>query len=287
MLIDLIHDNAEKALLSFLEQANKKNITWGALHFRCGVLATAPNEQDLLLTVRSLLVDKSSALYFLGNGDVVITWSGSQKATLEDLCQRLYERYAAHAGEKLHSYYDLHAHGEELRMVAKQLLQEEEKKKPKPAAAVTPAAPLLVLSISEKHAVLFQAALRERASRVVPEMLVVEDQEFSRKLLAGMLSQTYTVHGAADAAQAIDLYCKHASDLVFLDVELPDRDGHEVAAALRKLDPQVYIVMVTANHDAQTVLRAKENGVKGFVVKPYSKIKIQSSVDKFLQERKK
>ena len=45
--------------------------------------------------------------------------------------------------------------------------------------------------------------------------------------------------------------------------------------------------MVTANHDAQTVLRAKENGVKGFVVKPYSKIKIQSSVDKFLQERKK
>lgn len=136
-----------------------------------------------------------------------------------------------------------------------------------------------------------QRTLREgKINRVVRkelEFLIVEDQDFSRKLLAGMLGVHYRCHLAKNAEEAAALYAGHAPDIAFLDVELPDVDGHMLAALFKKHDPESFIVMVTGNNYVKDVEAAKANKVQGFIVKPYNKLKIMGAVDAFMSKRKK
>lgn len=287
MVIDLISQNAEEQLLSLIELASRGDHR-GVLHFAGSKLVFTPTEEDVLLTVRPVLESMPAAIYFFCNGDIVITWKGLQGRVLEPLCARLYERYAPLASEKLHRYFDLLAQGEELRLLCKSHLDAPPPKTAVQASGPTgPAPPPTgnVLEFSENQLRQFRRAKPARLSRALPEMLVVEDQAFSAKLLLNMLGRTYRTYLAGNAEQALELYSQHAPDIVFLDIELPDMNGHALAAMLRRMDPQAYIVMVTANNYTQDVLRAKENQVKGFVAKPYNKQKIEGCIEKFRHER--
>lgn len=131
----------------------------------------------------------------------------------------------------------------------------------------------------------FKIALHSRPSREKKRALVVEDQDFSQRLLAELLRQDFVVETAKDAKQAIQLYLDSAPDIAFLDIELPDESGHSLARFFRALDPGAYIVMVTGNNSLEDVAMAKSNQVDGFVVKPYNKQKIFERVEKFKQTR--
>ncbi len=126
----------------------------------------------------------------------------------------------------------------------------------------------------------------ERLTCKVPTILIVEDQEFSRKLMEGLLNKSYVCYSAANAAQALELYADNIPCIVFLDIELPDCSGHELAAFLKKHDPQSFIVMVTANNYTKDVMLASENKVQGFIAKPFSKQKIVAGIEKYINDRK-
>jgi two-component system chemotaxis response regulator CheY len=127
----------------------------------------------------------------------------------------------------------------------------------------------------------FKIARATRTKRQKPRVLVVEDQLFSRKLLLQVLSHDYQVDAAPDARTGILLYLENAPDIVFLDIELTDESGHSLARAIKTLDPDSYIIMVTANNSVEDVALAKSNKVDGFIVKPYSKSKIFEAIEKF------
>ena len=127
----------------------------------------------------------------------------------------------------------------------------------------------------------------ERRTYPVPTILIVEDQNFSRSLLEGMLSRSNPCYTAANVQQAIALYAEHIPSIVFLDIELPDAVGHEFAALLKKHDPNNFVVMVTANNYTKDVALAQENNAQGFIVKPYSRQKIITAIDKYLERKLK
>lgn len=286
MVIEVVSQDAEQRLLSLVEQESSGAGAGGVLQFQASKLAFQPTQDDVLLTVRPTLSDKHGGLYFFRNGDFVVTWKGLQRSSLEELCARLYERYAPNAPEKLHSYFDLYAQGEELRLLCKQYIAVDHTAAAlMPAAEPSTAASSQSLQITERQTLQFRRAKTTRASRPHPEILVVEDQAFSARLLLNMLGRTYRVNHAANAGEALELYSLHAPDIAFLDIELPDMNGHALAQALRILDPQAHLVMVTANNYAPDVLRAKENQVKGFIVKPYNKQKIDEAIAKFRKGR--
>lgn len=127
----------------------------------------------------------------------------------------------------------------------------------------------------------------ERRMYVQPTILIIEDQPFSRGLMEGMLSRTYTCYSASNIEHALALYAEHIPCMVFLDIELPDANGHDFAALVNKYDPQSFIVMVTANNYQKDVIRAAENKAQGFIVKPYSRQKIITAIDKYLERKSK
>ncbi|HEU5048094.1 MAG TPA: response regulator [Rickettsiales bacterium] len=136
-----------------------------------------------------------------------------------------------------------------------------------------------------KQMEIFVATMKARSKRSKIEILVVEDQPFSRQLLTGLLKQFYTVHAAADAREGWTSYLNYAPDIVMLDIELPDMDGNRLAKLISSIDRLAYIILVTANNKIEYVQQAKEIQAKGFVVKPYSKDKILSVIQKFVSER--
>jgi two-component system chemotaxis response regulator CheY len=290
MLINIIHQNAEHKLLSAVEQSDQHNTVRGALHFRCSKLERKPQEEEILLTIRSSLSDKQAAIYFFYNGDLVITWNGVQKAMLDDLCRRLYAHFYLTGNEALHTYYDFNAHGEDLRLFCKHKIEELAQTRDnivltKPSQFYAQSY-IPVLDASQEQIELFRTIAKGRKQRKQLEILVVEDQPFSSKLLIGLLEKICKAYPALNAQTALDLYLSHAPDIVFLDVELMGVNGHELATTIRQLDADAYIIMVTANNYVEDVNRAKENGAKGFIAKPYSKQKILEGVEKYIHERK-
>lgn len=132
----------------------------------------------------------------------------------------------------------------------------------------------------------FRLAKNTRFSRERPRALVVEDQLFSRRLLYSFLVQDFQVDLAEDVRHGLQLFMDYAPDIIFLDIELPDETGHTMASIVKKIDPTVFIAMVTASNASVDVNAAIQNHVDGFIVKPYNKQKIVDCLEKYRASRK-
>lgn len=119
-----------------------------------------------------------------------------------------------------------------------------------------------------------------RLARAALEILVVEDDPFSRKLINNSLRGDFTITGAEDGQAAIMLYAVKAPDIVFLDIEMPDITGHDVLSKLMLIDPGAYIVMLSGNGNRENIMRAMSSGAKGFVGKPFTREKLISYIQR-------
>ncbi len=104
------------------------------------------------------------------------------------------------------------------------------------------------------------------------KILLVDDEELVRKVAATLLKHLgYEVATASDGREAVAYYREHAQEvaLVVLDMIMPRMNGRECFRALRGINPNVKAVLVTGydqNHAAQELL---DEGVQGFIQKPY------------------
>lgn len=126
----------------------------------------------------------------------------------------------------------------------------------------------------DRDKAIFEIAIKGRSLRKKTKILVVDDQEFTRELLRGILLKDYAVYTASCGKGALSTYIAEAPDIVFLDIEMPDLSGHEVIQQIVKLDPESYVVMLTASKAVSDVKLAGMEGAKGFICKPFNKQKI-------------
>lgn len=127
----------------------------------------------------------------------------------------------------------------------------------------------------------FPQKLQQRQAKRSLQALVVEDQLFSRKMLHDALRDFCPADQAKDAKEAAQIYLKNPPHIAFLDIELPDGSGHELAALFRQLDPAAFCVMVTGNSSSDDVSTAMANGVGAYIVKPFNRMKIQACIEKY------
>ncbi|MGH1398210.1 MAG: response regulator [Alphaproteobacteria bacterium] len=136
---------------------------------------------------------------------------------------------------------------------------------------------------------LISSLAMRRDQRTQPEIMVVEDDPFSQKLVANALKKQYSLSMTDDGQGAIMNYVHKAPDVLFLDIGLPDMNGHEVLKKLFQIDPGAYIIMFSGNGDKENVMKAIELGAKGFVGKPFTQEKLLQYIQKspFIQEKQK
>ncbi len=129
-------------------------------------------------------------------------------------------------------------------------------------------------------ATLIETLTQRRKERETNEILVVEDDPFSRKLILNAFPDTYNVSLAEDGQNAIAQYFIKAPDVLFLDIGLPDIDGHDVLEKVLKHDPQAFIIMLSGKGDKENIMKAIQNGAKGFVGKPFTRDKLFQYIEK-------
>src|SRR5690348_16641885 len=101
-------------------------------------------------------------------------------------------------------------------------------------------------------------------------VLVVDDEEAIRKMLAGFLrSRGYEVEVAADGPAALARLDQAQSDLVLSDVNMPGMNGLELLARIRQAHPDVGVVMLTGCDEVSLAVDAMKSGALDYVQKPF------------------
>ncbi len=102
-------------------------------------------------------------------------------------------------------------------------------------------------------------------------VLVVDDDIFNSLLFQSVLKKAgFLVELASSGQEAIEQFQRHPPDLVLLDLLMPDLDGYQTLAALRRTVPgqSVPVVAVSANLEAEERARALAAGFSAFLGKP-------------------
>ena len=101
-------------------------------------------------------------------------------------------------------------------------------------------------------------------------ILLVEDEEsLAVGLEYNLIEEGYVVNWAKNGREAIDLFKKEKFDLIILDIMLPYVNGFEVAERVRKSDPQLPILMLTAKTESGDKVKGLEKGADDYMTKPF------------------
>jgi DNA-binding NtrC family response regulator len=99
-------------------------------------------------------------------------------------------------------------------------------------------------------------------------IFVVDDEESVREGLTMALETDYQVKAFSSAEAAIASMNNNPPDLVLLDIGLPGMNGIEALGRIKRLYPDILIVMITAYEDIKTVISAMKLGAHDYIVKP-------------------
>jgi len=103
------------------------------------------------------------------------------------------------------------------------------------------------------------------------KVLLVEDDPVTRWMVRNALRTECQFATAQDGNKALSLYKSYKPDIVFLDINLPGRDGISVLNWIMQHDPGAYIVMFSSESHLDTMVNTLEDGAKGFIAKPFRK----------------
>ena len=101
-------------------------------------------------------------------------------------------------------------------------------------------------------------------------ILLVEDEEtLAIGLEYNLIEEGFEVKWAKNGREAIDFYESDKFDLIILDIMLPYIDGFEIAEHIRRSDPKLPILMLTAKTEKADRIKGFEKGVDDYVTKPF------------------
>ena len=102
------------------------------------------------------------------------------------------------------------------------------------------------------------------------KILIVDDSELNRELLAGMLEDEYEIYQVENGKKAIDILEENREQfkLVLLDINMPVMDGLEFSEKLLEKYPKCKVVIVTGFREFEYARKAIKLGVEEFLLKP-------------------
>jgi DNA-binding response OmpR family regulator len=117
-------------------------------------------------------------------------------------------------------------------------------------------------------------------------VLIIDDEINLRRSLALILQESgYLVSTAANAAEALQMLITSAYDLIFLDLQLPDRNGVEILPEIRKMHPDTPVLILTAHATLNSAMEAVRQGARDYLLKPIKPEHLLRRIDEILEEQ--
>jgi len=116
-------------------------------------------------------------------------------------------------------------------------------------------------------------------------ILIVDDEADLRESLRMILQPMYDVHTAENGQEAINFISQEKVDLVTLDLNMPGLWGIEVLQEIKKLQPDIEVMIVTGYGTLANAQEAIRFGAGGFVSKPFTVADIITGASKAIERR--
>jgi len=117
------------------------------------------------------------------------------------------------------------------------------------------------------------------------KLMIVDDSNIIRSRISRTLSEEKleVVATASNGQDALQQFSAKKPDVVTMDLTMPKMDGLECIRALRRLKPDVRILVVSALADKATAIQALKEGAQGFLCKPFSESDLTEAMQELLE----
>lgn len=112
-------------------------------------------------------------------------------------------------------------------------------------------------------------------------ILIADDESDMRMALTHALNRNgYSVEAASNGIEALEKFKRGKFSLVIADMKLPKMSGMEVLGEVKKISPQIPVIMITANGTIENAVEAMQEGASDYILKPFSAEVLESVVKK-------
>jgi len=121
------------------------------------------------------------------------------------------------------------------------------------------------------------------------KILIIEDEAAIRRVLSKILSEesdTYIVEDAEDGLAGLEKIKNNDYDLVLCDIKMPKMDGVEVLEAVKKIKPEIPMVMISGHGDMETAIQTMRLGAFDYISKPPDLNRLLNTVRNALDRKK-
>ena len=116
-------------------------------------------------------------------------------------------------------------------------------------------------------------------------ILLVDDESHIRKFVSLILKQlgSPVVFEARNGEEALEVYRRENPDLVLLDISMPKMDGIETLKALKAIDPNCVVIMLTSIVNRETIEQAIDAGAANYIRKDIPKDEIAKALQETIE----
>lgn len=117
-------------------------------------------------------------------------------------------------------------------------------------------------------------------------VLIVDDEEMIRDLLtSALLQENYVCHQAANVDDAFVILAAQTIDLVISDIMMPGRSGVELLRDIKRVDPEIAVLMITGLSDMSTAMECIHLGADDYITKPFGINRVVLTVRNLIERR--
>ena len=290
--MNILGKDAEQALIDYMDQLRTNPQQWRALHFHFSALQPQNRQAHHIQTITNILQAElgqyTGAAYICRDGDLIIIFEHAAASALETMMTDFRflfaddplasAAYVSGQQDGFYTSYDLSISFDQFFYMCLHKLAMVKQEQQAVEKAATPEQPVL------PPVAVFQKIAQTRNDRKQLKILVVEDSYFSRQMIRQALLPKHEVILAKDGWEGLALYLNHAPNITFLDIDMPQMNGHEVLHKIIGYDPHPFVIMLTASNLSNDIKHAVAQGAKGYIVKPFTVAKLTAYVEQFCRE---
>lgn len=109
-------------------------------------------------------------------------------------------------------------------------------------------------------------------------ILIAEDDPSNYKLFEAMLKKNYTLLHAWNGQQAVEMFKEYHPNIILMDIKMPEMDGYEATATIRKQSGDIPIIAITAFAFPEDMRRILSSGFNGCLSKPVNANELKNKI---------
>ncbi len=118
-------------------------------------------------------------------------------------------------------------------------------------------------------------------------LIVEDDLRIAQNISKGLTEKGYYTEIAYDGKIGLKLALSNDYDLILLDLNLPELNGYEVCASVRKKKPSIPIIMLTALGETEDKIEGFEKGADDYIIKPFDFRELLARIKVFIKRNER